>query len=163
MPGMFFLAGRSLYGYMLPGADAGRATDNFGPGWLEVAGVSGMEARELTRAERAAIRKLVTGMCANYDHEYGCLPLGCPCYMLGKWWTGSYCKYFRDAVLPLDPALEAALTVLGNSFCKKTCPVCGASYIPATSQAYCSEACRIKGKREADRRRQQRHRRKNNG
>jgi len=29
--------------------------------------------RELTRAERAAIRKLVKDLCANYDHEYGCL------------------------------------------------------------------------------------------
>ena len=29
--------------------------------------MSGMEARELTRAERTAIRKLVISMCANYD------------------------------------------------------------------------------------------------
>lgn len=32
------------------------------------------------------------------------------CYMLGKTWTGPLCRYFRAAVLPLDPALEAALT-----------------------------------------------------
>ena len=31
--------------------------------------------RELTRDERKGIRKLVTEMCANYDREYGCLPL----------------------------------------------------------------------------------------
>lgn len=31
------------------------------------------------------------------------------CYMLGKCWTGAYCRYFRESVLPLDPALEAAL------------------------------------------------------
>ena len=68
------------------------------------------EPRELTRSERAAIRKLVTDMCANYDQEYGCLPLDCPCYMLNKWWTGAYCKYFQNAVLPLDPDLEATLT-----------------------------------------------------
>ena len=37
--------------------------------------------RELTRDERKTIRRLVTGMCANYDSEYGCLPLDCPCYM----------------------------------------------------------------------------------
>ena len=29
-----------------------------------------MDARELTRAERAAIRKLVKRWCANYDPEY---------------------------------------------------------------------------------------------
>ncbi len=38
---------------------------------------------------------------------YGCLPLDGPCYML-KCWTGAYCRYFRDAVLPNDPVLEAA-------------------------------------------------------
>ena len=36
-------------------------------------------------------------MCANYDREYGCLPLDCECYMLGKCWTGAYCRYFREA------------------------------------------------------------------
>ena len=65
--------------------------------------------RELTREEKAAIRKLVTKWCANYDKEYGCLPLDCECYMLGKCWTGAYCRYFREAVLPLDPVLEAVL------------------------------------------------------
>ena len=47
--------------------------------------------RELTREEKAAIRKLVTKWCANYDKKYGCLPLDCECYMLGKCWTGAYC------------------------------------------------------------------------
>ena len=41
-------------------------------------------ARELTREEKAAIRRLVISMCANYDRECGCLPLDCECYMLGK-------------------------------------------------------------------------------
>ena len=59
-------------------------------------------ARELTREEKAAIRRLVISMCANYDRECGCLPLDCECYMLGKCWTGAYCRYFREAVLPLD-------------------------------------------------------------
>ena len=65
--------------------------------------------RELTREEKGKIRALVTKWCANYDREYGCLPLDCECYMLGKCWTGTYCRYFRDAVLPLDSVLEAAL------------------------------------------------------
>ena len=34
-------------------------------------------SRELTRQEKAAIRKLVTKWCANYDKDYGCLPLDC--------------------------------------------------------------------------------------
>ena len=67
-------------------------------------------SRELTRQEKTAIRKLVIRWCANYDKDYGCLPLDCPCYMLGKCWTGAYCRYFRSAVLPLDPVLERSLT-----------------------------------------------------
>ena len=56
-------------------------------------------SRELTREEKAAIRSLVVKWCANYDRECGCLPLDCECYMLGKCWTGAYCRYFREAVL----------------------------------------------------------------
>lgn len=114
--------------------------------------------RELTRDERAGIRRLATGMCANYDPEYGCLPLDCSCYMLGKCWTGAYCRYFQDAVLPLDSALEAKLMDSADAAPQRICPVCGTAYIPVTNQAYCSEACHMKGKRETDRRRQRWHR-----
>ena len=68
-------------------------------------------SRELTRQEKAAIRSLVKRWCANYDKDAGCLPLDAPCYMLGKCWTGAYCRYFCSAVLPLDPVLERSLTV----------------------------------------------------
>lgn len=55
-----------------------------------------MAERELNRSERAAIRKLVTELCANYDSQDKiCLPLNSPCYMLNKWWTGAYCRYFE--------------------------------------------------------------------
>ena len=55
-----------------------------------------MAERELNRSERAAIRKLVTELCANYDSQDKiCLPLDSPCYMLNKWWTGAYCRYFE--------------------------------------------------------------------
>ena len=57
--------------------------------------------RELTRSERAAIRRLVTSLCANYDcQDKLCLPLDCPCYMLNKWWA--------RRVLPLFPGGGAA-------------------------------------------------------
>ena len=59
-------------------------------------------SRELTREEKAAIRALVVKWCANYDREYGCLPLDCECYMLGKCWTGG------GATAPrLAPALRS--------------------------------------------------------
>jgi len=105
--------------------------------------------RELTRAERAAIRALVVKMCANYGGEYGCLPLDGECYMLLKWWTGSYCKYFREAVLPLDPALDAALT--GGAVDMRPCAVCGQSFPSRTNHAYCSAACAGKARKRRQR------------
>jgi len=107
-------------------------------------------ARELARSERAAIRKLVTGLCASYDYEYGCLLLDRPCYMLGKYWTGAYCKYFRRAVLPTDPVLAA--TLLGREApIPDTCAVCGKPFIAIGKQAYCSPVCVIAARRKRQR------------
>ena len=109
-----------------------------------------MEARELTRAERAAIRNLVVSMCANYDNTYGCLPLECTCYMMGKWWTGSYCRYFQNSVLPNDPVLEAAL-LGGEAVEMRTCPACGKEFVPSGKQAYCSTVCADKARKKRQR------------
>lgn len=132
-------------------------------------------SRELTREEKAVIRKLVTKWCANYDKEYGCLlGLGSPrkqclrgkrrnsemselsptaevrdmelvttseCYMLGKCWTGAFCRYFREAVLPLDPVLEAALTAEGKAPETRPCPICGGAVLADGRMRYCSPAC----------------------
>ena len=100
-----------------------------------------MAERELTREEKAAIRKLVTRFCANYDREYGCLPLCGGCYMLDKGWTGACCRYFRETILPNDPVLEAALTSGGPAPDTKACPVCGGAFLPDGRTRYCSAAC----------------------
>ena len=93
-----------------------------------------MAERELNRSERAAIRKLVTELCANYDSQDKiCLPLDSSCYMLNKWWTGAYCRYFEKSVLPVDAALESAITGEDTSMRQKICPVCGKAYLPTTS------------------------------
>ena len=73
--------------------------------------------------------------------------LGSDCYMLGKCWTGSYCRYFRESVLPLDPALEASLMSEGPRPDFKICPVCGGAVAPDRRQAYCSAACAKKAHR----------------
>ena len=113
-----------------------------------------MAERELNRSERTAIRKLVTELCANYDSQDKiCLPLDSPCYMLNKWWTVAYCRYFEKAVLPVDAALESAITGEDTSMRQKICPVCGKAYLPTTSQAYCSDACRIYARRKSERER----------
>lgn len=108
-------------------------------------------SRELTREEKAAIRKLVTSLCANYDRVQGCLPLDCECYMLGKCYTGALCRYFRDAVLPADPVLEAALSAEGPPPEVKTCPVCGGTFLPDGRTRYCSAACSHAAHREQQR------------
>jgi len=113
------------------------------------AAMNNSDPRELTREERAAIRKLVTSLCANHDYEQGCLLLDGPCFMFGKWWTGGFCKYFRDAVLPTDPALEAALT--DGAVDMRPCAVCRKPFIVSRNQAYCSPVC-------ADRARKKRQR-----
>ena len=119
--------------------------------------------RELTRDEKKATRRLVTGMCANYDSEYGCLPLDCPCYMLGKCWTGSLCRYFREAVLPLSPLLETSITGTAAEPETRLCAVCGSLFLPEGRQAYCSEACKAEGNRRRSRERMRKKRRKNRG
>lgn len=115
--------------------------------------------RELTRIERAEIRDLVVHMCANYDYEYGCLPLDCNCYMLGKRYTGAYCKYFKNAVLPLNPALELALM---NRYVPsaKQCEICDKSFFPVGRQKYCSSDCVEEGNRRTSRDRMRKSRRK---
>jgi len=98
--------------------------------------------RELTGSERAAIRRLVKNTCANYDHEYGCLLLEDNCYMFyGVAYTNTgMCKYFRNSVLPADPALEAILT--GQTAVEtRPCPICGAEFPADGKKAYCSDAC----------------------
>ena len=123
-----------------------------------------MDARELTRDEKKKIRSLVTGMCANYDRETGlCLPLDCACYMLHKCWTGAYCRYFREAVLPLAPELLAALTVEGSSPELRACAVCGKAFLPEGRQAYCSNACKAEGNRRKGRERMRKMREKRPG
>lgn len=122
--------------------------------------MTGQASRELTRSERAAIRKQVAELCANFDVQDNiCSLLDCPCYMLHKWWTGSFCRYFREAVLPTDPALESAVTGADTSMRQKICPVCGKAYLPTTSQAYCSGACRASARRKYERERKRRERR----
>jgi len=87
-----------------------------------------MDSRELNREEKTVIRTLVVKWCANYDREFGCLPLDCECYMLGKCWTGAYCRYFREAVLPLNPVLEVALNTEGLAAAAPLLPGWGVSF-----------------------------------
>jgi len=106
-----------------------------------------MNRRELSANERSAIKNLVISMCANYDGaERICLILGGACYMLGKCQKGGFCKYFRTAVLPTEPALEARLV---SGMETKTCVTCGKRFTKSGNgkQTYCSVACADKARR----------------
>ena len=77
--------------------------------------------------------------------------------MLGKCWTGAYCRYFRSAVLPLDPVLERSLTV-ETVVETRPCPVCGRAFLPDGRQRYCSPTCARAARRQKQRNRQSRQR-----
>ena len=106
--------------------------------------------RFLSRVTRMAIRSLVKRWCANYDKDIGCLPLDCESYMLGKCWTSAYCRYFRSAVLRLDPVLERSLTVETVAV-TRPCAVCGRAFLPDGRQRYCSPACARAARRQKQR------------
>lgn len=94
--------------------------------------------RELTGREKQRIKKLVTSLCANYDKEYGCLPLDCDCPMLGICFTNSaLCRYFRKSVLPEDTALEAVFTQTPTTHCKQ----CGKPFPTDGKRVHCSKRC----------------------
>ena len=84
-------------------------------------------------------------------------------HMLHKCWTGAYCRYFREAVLPLNPELQASLTTEGISPELRACAVCGKAFLPEGRQAYCSDACKAEGNRRKSRERMRKMREKRPG
>lgn len=115
--------------------------------------------RELTVPERRSIRKLVTGNCANYDKEYGCLPLDCECPMFGICYRSSaLCRKFRNALLPTDPELQAVFEPQPLTVCKE----CGKSFPREGKRVYCSDRCAEEARRAQTAARVRKHRNKYN-
>ena len=113
--------------------------------------------RELTGKEKRKIKKLVTSLCANYDKEYGCLPLDCDCYMFGVCYTNSaLCKRFRNALLPTDPELQAVFEPQPLKVCKE----CGKRFPAQGKRVYCSENCAEAARRRQTAARVRKHREK---
>ena len=113
--------------------------------------------RELTGREKQRIKKLITSCCANYDKEYGCLPLDCECPMFGICYTNSaLCRRFRNALLPTDPELEAVFTRTPTTVCKQ----CGNPFPVDGKRVYCSERCAEAARRQQTAARVRKHREK---
>ena len=110
-------------------------------------------SRRVPLAQMPAIRRLVR-QCCNFDNGY-CLALdegeGCACVQ--SYSCSLLCKWFREAVLPLDPVLEASL--LGGT--TKRCALCGEAFVPGSNRAKYCPACSREQRRKAD---VERHRRK---
>ena len=113
--------------------------------------------RELTEKEMRGIRRLVTQKCANYDPEYGCLPLDCECVMMEKVYCGNaMCRYFRESVLPNDPEMNASLQGLAAKRCKN----CGKPFPASGRRIYCSDRCRNESQKKDTAVRVRNHRKK---
>lgn len=114
--------------------------------------------RELTGKEKRQIKKLVVSLCANYDKEYGCLPLDCDCYMFGICYTNSaLCKRFREALLPTEPELQAVFESQPLTVCKQ----CGKPFPTSGKRVYCSASCAEEARRQQTAARVRKHREKN--
>lgn len=109
-----------------------------------------MDYRQYRRARR------LVQECCNYDNGQ-CIVLdegdGCVCVQSISY--SLLCRWFREAVLPLDKELETELLYRTES---KKCAVCGSLFLPGSNRAkYCPEcAVRMKRKHAAERKRKQR-------
>lgn len=101
------------------------------------------------------VRKLIRSRCCNYDNG-SCLVLDWSFYNVCPQWI-SYslnCKWFRNAVLPNDPALEASIL---HTQPRKRCVICGKPVLSKSHRAkYCPDcALRERRRRDAERKRVQ--------
>lgn len=107
----------------------------------------------MTEEQKRKVSRHIKKMCCNYD-EGNCIALDdgdyvrcvqCHSYSLR-------CRWYINAVLPADPALEAELFKIKA---KKYCRICGkALYTKNNAAKFCSEcAMKRRRKREAERQR----------
>ena len=101
----------------------------------------------LTSGQHAKVVRQIRRKCANFDRENGyCLPLDdlCPQTLT----LSLLCRYYRAAVLPDDPALEAEIRKTGQR-----CQICGAWYSPKGRNAKYCPSCAVEQRRALDRQR----------
>ena len=113
------------------------------------------EKKPMPMKQRNAINALIRKLCANYDRAGNgdCLLLDCPCPQLQS--HSLKCRYFRDAVLPTDKELYAAIMGQGGI---KACASCGKPFRAVANRAVYCEGCRktVERRKARDRKRKQR-------
>ena len=95
----------------------------------------------MTGRQRKHANALIRRLCANYD-EGNCLLLddGETCVCVQSISYSLLCKYFRNAVLPAEPKLEAAILLSGA---KTVCERCKTPIEKHSNrQKYCPECAR---------------------
>lgn len=92
----------------------------------------------LTPKQRQKANALINRLCANYDNVT-CLALddGEPCVCVQCISYSLLCKYFRNAVLPAEPKLEA--DIFGIRYEK--CVSCGSPIIKKSNRKKYCEKC----------------------
>ena len=91
----------------------------------------------LTPGQARRMRRLVRQCCNNIDGNCLLLDDGEPCVCPQSISYTILCRYFRRAVLPLDPSLE---TEIFHPKGIRRCAVCGESFIAGSGRSkYCPD------------------------
>jgi len=96
---------------------------------------------QMTGRQRYRANALIKKLCANYD-DGNCLLLddGESCVCVQSISYSLLCKYFRNAVLPAEPSLEAE--ILGTH--PDRCVSCGAPIVRrGNRKKYCEKCAKI--------------------
>jgi len=103
---------------------------------------------QMNDAQLKQARKLIHSRCCNYDNG-SCLALDWSfCNVCPQWITYSLnCKWFRNAVLPNDPALEASIL---HTQPRKRCVICGKPVLSKSHRAKYCPACSVQERRRRD-------------
>ena len=110
--------------------------------------------KRLTQEQMPGVRRLVR-QCCNYDGG-ACIALddGAGCVCVQSLSYSPLCRWFRNAVLPLDPVLEASL--LGGT--TKRCASCGEEFAPVSNRAqYCPACSAVRRKAKEAKRQRERY------
>ena len=116
----------------------------------------------LTPTQRRRCNRLIRKLCANFD-DGNCLVLdegdGCVCVQMIS--LSLICKYFRNAVLPAEPMLEA--NILGTRL--ERCVSCGAPILKKGNRKKYCDRCAVRAykKQQAEYARRKRAESKNRG